>query len=111
MLRNREGLWVSNDDWYFDTKDDFICIENLSKKKVLATSSDGEVILEDFEEGNAKQLWKKTRSKVKGYFTLENSFDYGIITAVSSSILQTKGNICLSYLIVDYLVYLPCLFI
>ena len=87
---------MSDDNWCLETKgdSDFICIENISKKKVFGVSTDGEVILEDFEEGNTKQLWRKVRSKVKGYFTLENSnpFDYGIITAISSSILQTKGN-------------------
>ena len=34
-------------------------IENISNTKVLGATSDGEVILEDFEEDKAEQLWKK----------------------------------------------------
>ena len=46
--------------WIFKPKDDdLIYIENTSKAKVLGATSDGKVILEDFEEGKAHQLWKK----------------------------------------------------
>ena len=57
--------------WNFKTKnDDFIYIENISKTKFLGTTSDGQVILEDFEENKAEQLWKKGMPNAEGYFTL-----------------------------------------
>jgi hypothetical protein len=37
MLINKEGLWTSDDEWNFKTKDDLIYIENISKTKVLGT--------------------------------------------------------------------------
>ena len=71
MLINKKGLWKSVDLWNFKTKDDdFIYIENISKTKFLGTTSDGEVILEDFEEDKAEQLWKRGKANVEGYFTL-----------------------------------------
>ena len=70
-----------------------IYIENISKTKVLEAKNDGEVILEDFEDGNADQLWKKGESDADGYFTLENSKVPKVITAISKSGLEIKGNI------------------
>ena len=86
---------MSDEKWNFKTKDDLIYIENISKTKFLGTSSDGDVILEDFEEGKAQQLWKKGKPNGKGYFTLKNSNGPKIITAISASILKIKGNITL----------------
>ena len=73
---------MSDDEWNFKTKDDMIYIENISKTKVLETSKilptqqDFDkynlVILQDFEEDKAEQLWKKGESNAEGYFTLEN---------------------------------------
>ena len=57
--------------WNFKTKDDdLIYIENISKRKFLRTTSDGRVILEDFEENKAEQLWKKGMPNAEGYFIL-----------------------------------------
>ena len=69
-----------------------IYIENISKTKVLGTSNDGEVVLEDFEEDKTEQLWKIGEYKAKGYFTLENSKVPKVMTAISSSSLEIKGN-------------------
>ena len=121
MLINKEGLWTSDDEWNFKTKDDFIYIENISKTKVLGTvltSTIGlwtvEVILGDFIKDETRStfflkssaikffhhtLWKKGEPDAEGYFTLENyvwSRDYGlpmIMTAISSKSLEVKGNI------------------
>ena len=93
MLQNKEGLWKSNDLWKFKTNtDDLIYIENTSKTKVWAITDYNNVILEDFEEDNAKQLWKKGESDAEGYFTLENSEVTKLFTAISSSHLKIKGN-------------------
>ena len=71
MLKNKQGVWKSVDMWNVKTKDDdLIYIENISKTKFLGTKSDGEVILEDFEENKAEQLWKKGMPDAEGYFTL-----------------------------------------
>ena len=47
--------------WIFNTTkgNDLIYINNTSKAKVLGATSDGKVILEDFEIDNAHQLWSK----------------------------------------------------
>ena len=88
---------MSDEQWNFKTNnDDLIHIENVSKTKVLATASDGQVILEDLEEDKAEQLWKKGKPDAEGYFTLTNSKVSKIMTAISSSVLQMKGNIILS---------------
>ena len=82
--------------WNFKSKGDgLICIENTSKAKVLGATSDGEVILEDIEEdfevGNAHQLWKKGELDAEDYFTLENSGEPKVLTAISESSLEIKG--------------------
>ena len=83
--------------WIFKPKDDdLICIENTSKTKVLGVTNDGKVILEDFEEGKPHQLWKKGNPDAEGYFTLEShSQKPNVITAISESGLEIKGNITL----------------
>ena len=94
MLKNKEGLWMSDEEWNFITKDDLVYIENISKTKVLEATSNGVVILEDFEENKAEQLWKKRSffaEGFEGYFNLENSKVPKFMTAISSSILQIKG--------------------
>ena len=97
MLKNKKATWMSDEQWNFKTSnDDLIHIENISKTKVLATASDGQVILEDLEEGKAEQLWKKGKPDAEGYFTLINSKVPKIMTAISPSVLQMKGNIILS---------------
>ena len=81
-----------------------ILIENTSKTKVLgATNVDDDkfiVTQEDFEKDKAGQLWKKGMPDADGYFTLENVLaknksDWGVLTAISESDLEFKGNITL----------------
>ena len=80
-----------------------IYIENINRKKVWGTTNDSKVILEDFEEGKAQQLWKKGEPDAEGYFTLENSGVPKVIT-VSESGLEIKGKIILRWiLLVDHL--------
>ena len=70
----------------------------------METLSDGTVILEDFEEGKAEQLWYQETSyatNAKGYFILKNSHDEGALTSTlfangTSSKLVVRGNISLS---------------
>ncbi len=50
------------------------------------------VILEELEEGKAEQLWKKGVPNDDGYFTLENSKVPKVMTAVSPTSLELKGN-------------------
>jgi hypothetical protein len=69
----------------------------------LGAKSNGEVILEDFEEVKDGQFWKKGEPDAEGYFTLENSGSglenyYEVpkfLTAISESDLEIKGNITL----------------
>ena len=107
MLHNKEGFWMSDEKWNFKCKDgfieienikkckgDLIYIENINKTKVLETTSDGKVILEDFEDEKAEQLWEKGEPNDEGYFTLENYKVAKFMTyVISSSSLEVKGNI------------------
>ena len=114
MLLNKKGVWTSDDEWNFKTKDDLIYIENISETKVLGTVMiqlfghfTVKVILGDFIKDETRstfypyfyQLWKKGEPDAEGYYTLENyvwSRDYGlpmIMTAISSQSLELKGNI------------------
>ena len=68
-------------------------IETVSKQKVLEVTSDGKVTVEDIEEGKAEQLWKIGEPNAEGYFTLEKFKVPKFLTAISSSILEIKGNI------------------
>ena len=98
MLENKAGLWRSNDSWIFKTNDDdrLIYVENTSKAKVLETTRDGKVIQEVFVEGKAEQMWKKGKPDAEGYFTLESHSQVPkVITAISESGLEIKGNITL----------------
>ena len=92
MLKNKEGLWTSKEEWNFRAKGDLIYIENISKTKVLEATDDDKVILEDIEEGKAEQLWKKGEPDAEDYFTLESlSKVPKVITAISESSLEIKG--------------------
>ena len=90
-LKNKEGVWKSDDLWIFKPKDYMIYIENTSKAKVLGATSDGKVIPEVKVEGNAEQLWKKGEPDTEGYFTLQNSGEPKVLTAISESSLEIKG--------------------
>ena len=87
--------------WIFKTKDnDLVYIENTSKTKVLEATSDGKVIQEVFEEGKAEQLWKKGKPMAQDYFTLESHSEVPkVITAISESGLEIKGNITLRWIV------------
>ena len=101
MLENKAGLWRSVDSWIFKAKGDdrLIYIENTSKAKVLETTRDGKVIQEVFVEGKADQLWKKGEPDAEGYITLENYGVPKVITAISQSDLEIKGNIALRWIL------------
>ena len=113
MLQNKEGLWNSNDTWNFRNHaslDDLRYIENIDKTKVWGIAIDGKVILENFEKDKAEQLWKKGESNTEGYFQLEGFTRFldsqvnqvpKVITAISSSELEMKGNIILIWNLVN----------
>ena len=91
-LENKEGLWKSDDLWNFESKNNtWFYIKNNSTTEVLGATNDSEVILEDFEEGKAHQLWKKGELDAEDYFTLENSGEPKVLTAISESSLEIKG--------------------
>ena len=105
MLKNKAGLWKSDDSWIFKPKDnDSISIENTSKTKILDAKNEGQVTFEDFEEGKAHQLWKKGEPDADDYFTLENSGVLKVLTAISESGLEIKGNITLRWILYYYLI-------
>ena len=91
LLQNKDQIWVSDETWVFQNKNDLIYIENTLTKKVLGSTNDGKVSLEDYEEGKADQLWKKGEPDAEGYFTLQNSGEPKVLTAISKSSLEIKG--------------------
>ena len=70
-----------------------IYIENLSQAKVLGTTNNGVLNLQNFEKDKAEQLWKKGEPNAEGYFTLENYKVPKVMTATSSTSLELKGSI------------------
>jgi hypothetical protein len=98
MLQNKKGLWKSAMKWKFTSKGDLIRIENIQKKKVWGTTNDSTVKLENSEDDNDGQLWKKGKPNNKGYFTLENCKAKKFLTPVSSTSLELKGNITLRWI-------------
>ena len=57
----------------------------------MQATSDGKVIQEVFVEGKAEQLWKKGEPDDEGYFTLQNSGEPKVLTAISGRSLEIKG--------------------
>ena len=100
MLKDKAGLYKSDDLWVFITgDDDLIYIKNTSQTKVLQATSNGKVTLEVFEERKPEQWWKKGKPDSEGYFTLESHSEVPkVITAISKSRLEIKGNITLRWI-------------
>ena len=102
-LKNKEGIWKSDDLWrfipklnFFDEPTDYIYIENTSKKVRLRATRDGKVNQVVFENDTLGYLWKKGLADAEGYFTLIESENHSpsgkVITATSESDLEIKGN-------------------
>ena len=100
MLKNKEGVWRSDDDpndkWEFKEQiNGLIYIENTKDETqtiVLGLSTSiGEVIEEVKVEDKPEQLWKKGEPDAEGYFTLQNSGESKVLTAISESSLEIKG--------------------
>ena len=60
---------------------------------VLGTTINDEVILETLVPNKPEQLWEQGDPDNDGYFNLINSNTRGLMTAVSSSALDVRGNI------------------
>ena len=88
-LKSKANVWTSNDEWNIKNK----CIQNISKQKVLGTAYDGKVIEEEFTEGKFGQLWIKGEPNNEGYFTLRNPQSQKVMTAISATGLEMKGNL------------------
>ena len=99
MLKNKAKVWTSVDLWIFKPinidEELFYVIENESEKMVWGATDDDKVIQEVFKEGKANQLWKAGKPDAEGYFTLENFEVPKVITAISESDLEIKGNLIL----------------
>ena len=73
-------------------------IKNNTQTEVLGATNDNKVILEVLKENRKEQLWKIGACDKDGYFTLENSIVPKFMTAISSSSLEIKGKITLSWI-------------
>ena len=65
---------------------------------VWGITNDSKVILENFENNNDGQLWKKGEPNNRGYFTLENYKVSKFLTVASSTRLELKGKITLRWI-------------
>ena len=84
-----------NDSKPVKGKENWVYIENSSKAKFFGTKKYGsEVIL---ESGQVPQLWIQEVPNTEGYFILKSVkvTNGKIITAISSSGLEIRGNITL----------------
>jgi len=102
-LRNKDGLWMSDDAWNFKSQNNsnYFVIENISNTKVLAKAAipyapknrPEPVILEDLKEYKTEQLlWRKGEPNDEGYFTLtqlRQPTTLGL-TAISSNSLKLE---------------------
>ena len=104
VLKDKANIWKSKNDWNFRTKDNYIHIENASKEKVLESSIDSKVIEESFMDGKLEQLWMQGKTRTDGYFTLSSSESHKLMTAVSASVLEIKGNV-VRYLMLRFLTH------
>ena len=91
-LKNRADIWRSNDDWTFVEKDSLMIIKNISNNKVLGSTADGKVILEEFNEVNVGQLWIQSKANNEEYFTFKNNVSMKFLTAVSNDTLEVKDQ-------------------
>ena len=100
-LKNKAGVWKSDDLWIFKPKDNdsiYGYIEITSKSKVLGAASDGTVIPEAKKPSSQEQLWKKGEPDAEDYFTLENSGVPKVLTAISEIDMEIKGNATLRWI-------------
>ncbi len=85
-LTNRGNIWKSNDQWNFGNNPNLShIIENTSKSKVLGTTSDGEVIEEEFDGNGTEQLWVKGEPNNEGYFTITTFESKLLLSAIQTS--------------------------
>ena len=63
----------------------------------MEAKTDNTVIFATFVDGKAEQLWKKGTPDGEGFFSLKNSEVPKVITAISESGLEIKGNTMNSY--------------
>ena len=73
-------------------KENWIYIENSSKAKFFGTEEYGSKVI--LESGQVPQLWIQGVPNTEGYFTLKNvkMTNGKVITAISSSGLEIRGN-------------------
>ena len=97
---NKAELWASEDDFEITLNGSFYLIENISKKKVLGTNGESNVVVgENFVEDKDGQLWKKGELNIEGYFTLAGSKSQKVMTAVSEEEIKMEGKLLLGQLV------------
>ena len=92
-MKNKSNIWTSDDEWIIKNQGKLVYIQNISKLKALATTYDGKVIEEEFTEEKFGQLWIKGEPNNEGYFTLRNPQSKKVMTAISATGLEMKGNL------------------
>jgi hypothetical protein len=91
-LKNRADIWRSNDEWTFVEKNSLMIIKNTSNNKVLGSTADGKVILEEFSEANIGQQWIQSKANSEQYFTFKNAVSMKFLTAISNDALEVKDQ-------------------
>ena len=88
ILKSKEGLWQSNDDWYIENdkqEETLVRVINRSKSKFLVV--DGIHVKESDDE----KVWKKGSQDNEGYFALMDLSSQKVLTAVGAHSLEAKG--------------------
>ena len=62
MLKNKEGLWMSDEEWNFKTKDDLIYIENIGEFVKKTRKNATRVCKLNYFSDNT-QKWKLGKNK------------------------------------------------
>ena len=69
-----------------------IYIENISQNTVLGITHGGKIIEEKLEAEKVGQHWNQGTTNDEGYFNLKSYECQNLMTAISSSDLEIKGN-------------------
>ena len=94
-LKNNGDAFKSQDKWRLKGagRRNVIKIINETNNKVLTANDDGTVIEDHLKDNNARQLWKRGKANIEGYFTIQNAEKSTYLTATSNGSLEIKESI------------------
>ena len=94
MLRSHDGIWMSTDSWKIPNENSTGLIENLNTSMILGVlngSTVDTVNKSDNIEQYWKQMWKRGKTNVEGYYNFTHAASLKLLTANSSDTLKIEG--------------------